>query len=475
MKPLEVLDRQEMIAIHQRALEVISRVGLKIDHPGVLKRLADAGATVDLAVSRVRFSPTLVGQALERVPKHFVCAGCTSEYDIPMAVDQAPVVMRTGAGCIEHFDPLTNRNRSLTQADAIQYARLADALPNVDIFATLTPRDLSSDNYDVQTFRDSLLNCRKHIWTLTTSASNLAYQLEMATMVAGGRNALAHRPIMSGIVSLIDPFFLPADDVERLLLYGAYGIPLRVPIVPMMGATAPYPVAGALVQATAEFLASTTVIQSLFPGMAVYFYVVPRAMDMRTGASVSASCPETVFFIAAVAQLSRYYQIPASINAGSTTCCQMHQAMFQYGNALAMVLAAGAAEVGGIGSLNGGNSCSPDILVLGDELVAYFRHLFNGFAIDDATMCVEVLERVGPQGHFLADDHTLTHFHRHAHFTPTLLQFGTYEEWAQGGYQTVFERAHQKRLSLQATHRVPELDPALVKELDRIVAASKRR
>lgn len=474
MKPFEILEQSELARIHEAAVQTVERVGLKIDHPEALNRLADAGAVVDAANSRVRFPPQLVETALARAPQRFTCAGRTPEFDVDMAYDRWPSAMRTGGGPIEHFDPLTNQRRPLTRMDGVRYAHLADALPNVDIAVTLTPQDLPRATYDVQHFKDFLLHCRKHIWSLTIGADNLRCQLEMAALVAGGRRELAQRPLISGIVSLIDPFYLPADEVDRLLLYGDYGIPVHVTIVPMMGATAPYTVAGALVQATAEFLASLTMMQLLCPGLGVWYYLAPRAMDMRTGASLSASCPETVFFISAVAQLSRHYRVPAAINAGSTTCCQPHQAMFQYGNAIAMVMAAGTAEVGGLGSLNGGKSCSPDVMVLGDELIAYFKRLFGGYRIDDSTLAMEVLERVGPQGNFLADDHTHAHLRREIHFAPTLLRFGTYEEWAQNDFETIYARARRKRLDLQSTHRVPELDTGLQKELDRMVASFDR-
>ena len=62
------------------------------------------------------------------------------------------------------------------------------------------------------------------------------------------------RPLCSGIVCLIEPLRFPDDEIERLLLYGEYTLPVKVPLVPMVGANAPYTLAGA--QTHAEALGS---------------------------------------------------------------------------------------------------------------------------------------------------------------------------------------------------------------------------
>jgi trimethylamine--corrinoid protein Co-methyltransferase len=55
MKPIEiptfqprlrVLDRQQALAIHAAALEILGKVGFKMEHPGAREMLTDAGCKV---------------------------------------------------------------------------------------------------------------------------------------------------------------------------------------------------------------------------------------------------------------------------------------------------------------------------------------------------------------------------------------------------------------------------------------------
>jgi trimethylamine--corrinoid protein Co-methyltransferase len=122
---------------------------------------------------------------------------------------------------------------------------------------------------------------RKHIWALSSSSVNLAYQLEMMLAVAGSETVPAERPICHGIVTVLEQFRFPHDEIERLLLYGRYRIPVKVPICPMMGANAPTTIAGTMVQANAEAVASAVLIHYLCPGTPTWYYFFIQAMNER--------------------------------------------------------------------------------------------------------------------------------------------------------------------------------------------------
>ena len=38
------------------------------------------------------------------------------------------------------------------------------------------------------------------------------------------------------------------------------------------------------------------------------------------------------------------------------------------------------------------------------------RAFMKGFRVDEETLAVDLIDRVGPQGHFLTEEHTLAHF-----------------------------------------------------------------
>ena len=81
----------------------------------------------------------------------------------------------------------------------------------------------------IHTLKDMLENSRKHIFVLTKDSRNLEFQMEMMTIAAGSREALARRPICSGIVCITAPLAIHEYEIERLLVYGKFHIPLFIP------------------------------------------------------------------------------------------------------------------------------------------------------------------------------------------------------------------------------------------------------
>ena len=181
--------------------------------------------------------------------------------------------------------------------------------------STLSPQDIPIKTYDIETLKVFLENGRKHIWALTTSSENLKFQLEMMEVVSGSKEALTQRPICSGIVCLIEPLSFPKDEVERLILYSKYNLPVRVPLAPMVGGNAPYTLAGTLVQTNAEALGSLVLLQTLCPGIPTWYYVIMETMDMRNG-SLQMFNPEVMLLYTAILQMARFYELPAACPHG---------------------------------------------------------------------------------------------------------------------------------------------------------------
>jgi trimethylamine--corrinoid protein Co-methyltransferase len=141
---------------------------------------------------------------------------------------------------------------------------------------------------------------------------------------------------------------------------------------------------------------------------------------------------------------------------------------------LTLFLASGATGIGGVGNLDGGNMYSPELLIIADELLGYCKHILKGFTIDDASMAVEAIKRVGSQGHFLADPHTIANLRRNDRFTPSLLDWSAYDQWHETDCRTIVDRAHEKVKALLKKEIVPVLAEDVLKELDKIAAAADR-
>ena len=110
---------------------------------------------------------------------------------------------------------------------------------------------------------------------------------------------------------------------------------------------------------------------------------------------------------------------------------------------------------------------SPVQLVIDDEIMGMIRRVWRGFDVNDDSLGLEAINRVGPQGVFLTDEHTLRHM-RGEHFRPNLFNRDPRTVWLSKGAKNIEQRAREKALRILNEHKVPLLDSAVIQELDLI-------
>lgn len=474
LPPYEIISQSEFKTIHENSLEVLDAVGLRIDHPLALEKLAGAGAHVDQDRGTVRIPPDLVEHCLESAPKSYTLAGRTPEFDRILGSDATRTpLFRTEGGAVRYHDLLTGENRALRIQDCRDMTRLSDGLEHIDWVSALTLQDFHPQpTYDIHLLREMLCSGRKHIWALTLDSRNLRYQLEMMEAVAGGRDRLRQRPLCSGIVCLIEPFTFPYDEIERLLLYGRCNLPVEIPLAPICGLTAPYTLAGTIVHTNAAALGSQVVLQTLCPGIPSSYYFFIQTLEMHKGRTDFLS-PESLLVSSSLARLGAHYRLPVVTAAIENNGCESIQMMFERGTSLLMSTLGGVGAIGGAGGFEKAIFTGPLALVLDDELMAYVKRIWDGFRINQETIGLETMKRMGHSGNYLSDEHTVKYLYKEKRFTPSLFDWRPFVEWSQEG-TTLLERARDHLNNLLKHHEVPPLEEILIKELDKIVQAADR-
>lgn len=468
----QVLSEVQVQTVHGHTLDILENTGIAVQHEGALKTLAEKGARVDMAAQRAYFPPELVERSLAAIPKSFVCGGRDPEFDFRVAHDASPICRCTG-GAVNLLDLATNASREVTLDDCRDIARLVDALPNTAFVASQTPCDALLPIYDIQVLKALLESGRKHIWTLVSHSKNLAYQLEMMLAVAGSAEELSRRPSGHGIVTVLEQFNFPEDEIERLLQYGRYKIPVKVPIVPMMGTNAPTTIAGAMVQSNAEAVASVVLIDLLCPGTPTWYYFFIQAMEKRTGGNVFMS-PEIVLCSLGLIQMARHYQMPAAPSAFETTGARLEDILYGNGMSVSTFALAGAFEHASTGCVDMSMGISKEGLVIGDEIWGATRRLLEGFCDEADAFGLEAIKRVSTgSGHYLTDPHTRDFLRKENQFVPNLFAYRSHKAWCEDP-KGLAEEAKARAADIIANHEVPPLDEALQAELDRIAKAAER-
>jgi len=134
---------------------------------------------------------------------------------------------------------------------------------------------------------------------------------------------------------------------------------------------------------------------------------------------------------------------------------------------------AGTDMIAGGGDIACSVTASLEQLVIDDELIKAMLTSIRGVEVNDETLAVDVIKKVGPGGHYLAQKHTLNHFMKEQ-FIPELIDRSSYDEWKKSGEKSLVDRAKEKVKKILKEHSVPPLDKDIQKELYGIIKRAEK-
>lgn len=468
----EILSVSDMKRIHCCSQAILEQQGVRIEHEQALRSLADAGADVDFQKKLVCFPAELVERSLANVPKTIRLAGRDPEFDRELNAESDFLVRcLSGPGLVPQ-----DRGpgfRKATLQDQQKIAIIADGLPSIECSGMLSLQDVPGETADLFAAKSLLEHSRKHFMSLSLGSKNMRYLVEMQLAVRGTRQAMIQRPLFHGLICPISPLYYPADEIEKVKAWAEHRLPLVVAVEIMLGATAPVSLAGALVQGNAEVLAAMALVQTLYPETPMFYYCFPSLTDMRSGKTRSGG-PENMLLVAALSRLgTRLYGLPTECPGLVADGADPGAVMFEKGYGAAVAALSGANLLSGAGGLNRETAISLKQLVIDDEIIAYTRRLSSGFRINLETIGLEAVQRVGPRGNFLADEHTWAHFRNEIRFYPSLLDSGGALDPAleQDG---LLARAGEKLEQMLKNHDELSLDRSVVRDLEGILKSAVR-
>ncbi|MGD2143560.1 MAG: trimethylamine methyltransferase family protein [Anaerolineae bacterium] len=461
-----VLSDDQLQKLHLGALELLRRTGIRFHHKEALGMMETAGAFVSDG-SLVRFPARLVEDAIASAPERVVM--CDREGEPAMCLEGQNVYFGTGSDCLNFLDPETGEHRKFTQDDLIAGYHLCDALPNIHFLMSIgIPADVSPDRtYDVQ-MALMLEHSTKPIVFVTEDLASCQRAIDMAAAVAGGREALREQQHILLYSEPSSPLQQSQTAVDKLLLMAECELPVVHSPGPLMGGTAPISIAGGLVMSLAEILSGLVVHQMTKPGAPFVFGAGLHHMDMKS-TQICYGGPEFQLTKAAVAQLGRWYGMPTWGYAGCSDAKVMdEQAASEAMLSVIMAKLSGANLVHDVGYVESGLTTSYEMIVLTDELVAMTDSLIKGIEVSDDTLMLDELHQVGPGGHFLNTDATMSRFREF--WYPDLTSRQIRETWLERGGTTMGERLNEKVRRLIKEHRPEPLAVEKKQRLQEILA-----
>jgi trimethylamine--corrinoid protein Co-methyltransferase len=109
-----------------------------------------------------------------------------------------------------------------------------------------------------------------------------------------------------------------------------------------------------------------------------------------------------------------------------------------------------------------------------DEAIGYARRIARGIEVNEDTMAVPVIHNVGPNGHYLRQQHTRRHY-KTEFWYPNLCDRRNYEEWEMMGKMTMKDRTIARVRGILATHRPSAIKPETQRVIEKVLAEAEDR
>lgn len=466
-----MLSESQIATIHAASLRILSETGVVIPHPDMLRRLADAGATVDFGAQRVRIPEAVVMRALATAGKRFTLYG--RDLTRTAVFGEGRRNYNSIAGEAMWLDALGGDRRYCTLADVATATRFADALEHINIAGAMAdPQDLPVSIRCVEVLAAQIRNTTKPVTFWFHDRASARFIVEMLIALRGSEALAEQYPLCYPFLEPISPLRFPFDGID--LLYETARLNLPVPIGPMaqMGVSAPCTIAGTLAAENAEILAGICVTQAIRPGMPVCYGGICHAFDMATTQMIF-SGPEQAIFGVAMTQMGKHYGLPVYINVGLTDAKRPDaQAGLEAGMTLVLGAAAGADIFGHMGICGVDQATSLDMLVLQNEIIGYVESTMRAIDCSDEALGVEALAMAGPGGNLLDSEHTATHFRSELWF-PRLLDRRYYQAWQDAGAKSMEDACRQRKADLLAVDP-PPLPEDVERNIAQVVAAARK-
>lgn len=448
--------------IHQASLSVLERTGVQVEEEEALGLFKSAGANID--GSRVRIPARMIDETLQNARSRVVLAGRDPDNDL--ILERNRVHIGTGGAALQVIDLEDQQVRSATLRDAGDMARLVDALDNIHFYLLpIYPTDIPEESVEISKYYAALVNTTKHVQAGVYTKRGLHDVVKMAEEIMGGKAALRERPIVSFITSwMVSPLMFATDVTKLLIEVCKLGMPVVLSSAPMAGSTSPITLAGTLAQLNAEQLAGLTLTQLVNPGTPVLIGPIPATADMRTGSYLGGSV-ELGMANAAITQMAHYYNVPIYNSAGMTESKLPDiQAGLEKAQSVIQVALAGSNFIHhAAGMLEDMSTIAYEQFVIDNEILGMAMRAVRGIEINEDTLALDVIDRVGPGSHYLADDHTFQHM-RTEHYLPSpVLDRKGRGQWEEEGSKDARTRAIEIARDLLETHR-PDPIPAEIRK-----------
>jgi trimethylamine--corrinoid protein Co-methyltransferase len=455
---LSLFDPEQIEAIHEATLRVLSDVGAKFGSAKARGLLKGAGAIVDEETEIVRIPPEAVEWAIEKSPKTFLLAGRDRQYDC--LLDHTKTFVTLGGVAPGTLDFRTGQRRMSTIEDLAEVMVLSDALPEIDfLWQVIIPTDEKPSLQELRAVATMFANSGKHVQADVVNPDDVPYVMEMVALASPGGHFDPEHPIFSNLYCPVSPLVHEAGPLEAAMTLAEQRVPQTIFSLPLSGATSPPTLAGTMAQVNAEVLSGVVALQLASPGCPLIYVGNAAIMDMRS-ATYAQGGAETALLNTGLVEIGKRYGLP-TFTIGFYTddkTLSVHAGIDMMPMAMNSFLAC-PDVISGPGLLDSAMLLNLPKLVLDAEMRRVCDRMMRGVAVDEEHLLVDLISSVGPSGQYLKAKETRRFLRGGEHYNPRILTRSTYEKW-EADPRTAVDRAAEQAEEILATHKpMPLPDP----------------
>ena len=426
---LNLLTEEQLNDVHNWSVNILSTTGVRIDS-GLAREIFKKAGCKQLKNNRFLIPDNLISWAIKSAPSDITVYNRQGDPAFRLGTKN-PDKTFFGVGVTNtHF-------QNIKKDDVIPYKRehnrtsisLGNTLKGFDMISTPgIPADLPPETLDLYNTLDLYTNTIKPIVILILKERRINDVFDLLEHLHGD---LSEKPFLILYVNPITPLVLNENTVDKMVTGIRRGIPVIYSNYGMYGATTPITPAGSLTLLNAELLVGLVLSQLIREGAPVILGSLPAAFDMKTMGSVYTH--SSFLLNLACAEMMAFYNIPHCGTSGSGL--GWGPDLSASGSLWINHLTSCLGKVGMVPFVGGNFDSrvfSPVTVVYSDLIIKQVKAFSKGFRLDEFSVALDEIMKVGAGGDFLTSELTLK-LYKELHNERSIWSGMTLEDWIRKG------------------------------------------
>lgn len=453
-------------------MRVLEEIGIEFLSEEATQILGAAGCSV--SADNVRMDRDFVMEQIKKAPSKFDITPRNPDRKVAVGGDR---MLFGNVGSPPNCSDL-DRGRRVGNRDSYQdLIKLTQYFNCIHMMVgyPVEPVDIHPSIRHLDCLFDALTLTDKAVHAYSLGKERVEDAMEMVR-IAGGltHDEFDASPRMFTNINSTSPLKIDFNMLDGAMRMARRGQVVIVTPFTLSGAMAPITIVGAVMQQTAEALATIALLQTVNPGSPVMYGSFTSNVDMSSGAPAFGT-PEYMRATQISGQMARFYDLPLRASNACAANCPDAQAAWESAFSLWSCVSAGVNVVyHAAGWLESGLCASYEKFVMDCETIQQVIHYLKPMSADTEDLAFDAIKEVGPHGNFFSASHTLERYET-AFYAPFMSDWNNFETWEERGSIATPERANKVWKQILNEFEAPPMDDAIREELEAFVELRKEQ